>query len=71
MKLRRQIAGRAVVAKRHAVCFITLRELHNLVKLLPIAVKGEFQLHIGDLVRSDHLTLQHLDLLILYEKLPH
>lgn len=50
MKLRRQIAARSVKAENHAVCFIALRELHDLVESPPVAVKGEFELYILDLM---------------------
>ena len=71
MKLRRQIQGRAVHAKHDVVCLIALRELHHLVKTLPVAVKGELELHILDLVVGKHLTLQHLNALVLYKEFPH
>lgn len=55
MKLRRKIAGSTINSKNNAVNLVTLGKLHYLVKFLPLAVKGEFELYITYLM-PDFLT---------------
>ena len=61
MKFRRQIQGRSICSENNGIYLIALRKLNHLVKMLPVTVKGEFELHILDLVICQHLTL-HLRL---------
>ena len=71
MKLCRKITTCAVSTEYHGIHLIALRELHHLVKPLPVAVKGELELHILDLVVCQYFSLDNFNALVLYKKLPH
>ena len=71
MKLRRQIQGRAVHTKHDVVVLIALRELHDLVKTLPVAVKHELELHILDLMVCEDFSFEDLNALVFYKEFPH
>ena len=66
MQFGRQQAGRSLCAKHQVVCFFALRELYHLVQRFPSPIEHELYQNKCDLVRSNDLSFQHFDLLILY-----